>query len=804
LAILAALSLATPLHAQQPTPEQLKAVLGQPGGADAIRAQIKNSGLTPDQIRIRLQAAGYDPALIDPFLTDKPGSDTTRVSVEQSAALKALGIKPDTLPKQPVDTGFRIRDSVPPIGVFGVDVFRRSTTQFLPLLSGPVPPDYRLGPGDMLVLILTGDVELTYQLGVTREGFVLIPQVGQVFLANLTLAQARSALYDRLGRVYSGVRRGADATTRFDLSVASVRAVQVYVVGEVTQPGAYQMSALGTVLTALYTAGGVTERANPRAVAVRRAGATVASFDLYDYLLRGDTRNDIRIENGDVVFVGVRARRVTVVGSVQRPAAYDLADSETMTDLIAAAGGLSAAAARTRISIERIVPPDQRRPGGPQRVTLDVPLPAGSAAIPPIAVEDGDSVTVFGVPEAQRNFVDIRGSVYLPGRFGLEPGLTLSRLVALAGGLQPATYAGRAHISRLNPADQTRRMIPVALPRDSLTPWAVDPALSDRDSVVIYSLTETRPERTTVIAGAVHTPGTVPWQQGMTLRDLVLHAGGLAPGASLEYAEIARLPRDRSGGQLATTIRVPLDSTYLFDRDSLGRYIGPPGAAFRPSGAPEVPLEPWDNVLIFRQPDFEFQQVVTIGGEVQFPGSYALRTRQDRLTELITRAGGLTKLAYPDGVWFVRDTGGVGRLDVNLPAAIRRPGTKSDLVLRGGDQIWVPQYQPSVRVEGAVVSPGSVLWKRGKGVGYYISAAGGPSLEGDQGRALVRQANGSAQTHRGKFLFFGGASLTPMPGATVVVPLKEVKPYRDNTALIVGLTSVLASTATIIITLLRR
>ncbi|HOX19431.1 MAG TPA: SLBB domain-containing protein [Gemmatimonadales bacterium] len=801
LAVLAALSLAAPLQAQQPSPEQVKAILAQPGGADAIRARIKSSGLTPEQIRSRLEAAGYDPALIDPFLTDSLGADSTAVSAEQTAALRSLGLAPAPVKAQTVDTGLRTVDSVEAVGVFGVDVFRRSTTQFLPLLSGPVPPDYRLGPGDMLVLILTGDVELTYQLAVTREGFVVIPQVGQVYLANLTLAQARSMLYDRLGRVYSGVRRGADATTQFDLSVANVRAVQVYVVGEVTQPGAYQMSALGTVLTAIYTAGGVTEEANPRTVEVRRAGATVATFDLYDYLLKGDTRSDVRIENGDVVFVGVRARRVTVTGNVRRPAAYDLAATETLTQLIAAAGGLDAEAARTRISIDRIVPPDQRRPGGPHRVTLDVPLPAGSTEIPPIAMADGDSVIVFGVPTAQRNYVSIEGNVYLPGRFGMEQGLTLSRLVALAGGLQPATYTGRALISRLDPVDQTRSLIGVALPRDSTAPWVDDPPLVDRDSVVIFGLLETRPERTTVIVGAVNDPGTVPWQEGMTLRDLILQAGGLAPGASLEFAEIARLPATRSGGELATTIRVPLDSTYLFDRDSAGQYIGPPGAAFQPSGAPDVTLQPWDNVLIFRQPDFEFQRTVMVGGEVKLPGIYALETREDRVSGLVARSGGLTKWAYPAGVRFVRDSGGVGPLDIDLVAALANPGSEADLLLRPGDRLYVPQYIPSVRIEGAVLSPGSVLWEEGKNLDYYINAAGGPMNMGDRDRAVVRQANGKAQVTRGGFLFFHGSKPKPNPGATVSVPLKEVKPYRDNTGFYVAIASIIASTATIIISL---
>jgi protein involved in polysaccharide export with SLBB domain len=430
-----------------------------------------------------------------------------------------------------------------------------------------------------------------------------------------------------------------------------------------------------------------------------------------------------------------------------------------------------------------------------------VPLPPGSLEIPPIAMADGDSVTVFGVPEAQRNYVAIEGNVYLPGKFGLEPGLTLSRLVARAGGFQPATYSGRALVSRLNAFDQTRRVIAVSLPRDSMAAWTDDPILQDRDSVVIFGLLETRPERTTVIVGAVNAPGTFPWEEGMTLHDLVLKSGGLAPGASLAFAEIAHLPENRTAGQLATTIRVPLDSTYLFDRDSLGRYIGPPGLAFQPSGAPEVVLEPWDHVLILLQPDFEFQQTVNISGEVAYPGTYALRTREDRLSSLIERAGGLTTWSYPEGVRFERDTGGVGRLDVNLTAAITKPGSREDLLLRPGDRVWIPRYQPSVRIEGAVLAPGSVLWESGKNFGYYIDAAGGATPQGDRGRAVVTQANGKAQAHRGGFLFFGGSDPVPNPGATVTVPLKEVKPPRDNTTLYVALASIIASTATIIIAL---
>lgn len=800
---LALATLAAPLAAQQPSASMVQAALQQPGAAEAIRARIQSSGLTPDQIRARLQASGYSGSLLDAYLPDATaaGQQPTEATTDQLAAMQALGLTAPATPTPPIDTGVVAAHAAPRSGVFGVDVFRRSTTQFLPLVSGPVPPDYRLGPGDQLVLILTGDVEITQQLQITREGFVLIPQVGQVFLANLTMDQARSVLYDRLGRVYSGVRRTANASTRFELSVANVRAVQVYVIGEVAQPGAYQLSALGTTLTALYTAGGVTESANLRKVEVRRRGSPVVTFDLYDYLLHGDVSKDVRLENGDVVFVGVRERRATVGGSVNRPAQYDLAPGQTLADLVAAAGGLQADASLGRISISRILPAADRRPGEPQRITIDV-TPTSGERTPAIPIEDADSVTVYAIPAAERNFVEITGNVYLPGKFGFAPGLTLSQLVRRAGGLQPATYEGRAHISRLNPADQTRRNIAVALPADSAAAWPDDLPLEDKDQVTIYSRIAMRPERTVTIVGAVNDPKSIPWRDGMTLRDLVLAANGLKPGAWLDSAEIARLPLDRSAGQLATTIRVALDSTYLFDRDSLGRYIGPPGQAFRGSGAPEIALQPWDNILILRQPEFEFQRSVTILGEVRFPGTYALRTKGDRLADLVERAGGLTAQAYPEGLRFLR-AAGVGSINIDLVHALRAPRSRDNLILQPADTITVPEFQASVKVVGAVNSPGSVLWQPGKSIKYYVGAAGGLAQNGDGGRASVRQANGRVESRGGGFLFFGGREPTATAGATIFVPTKLPEEYHDKTGLIAAFASIIASTATIAIALRR-
>src|SRR2546427_5322463 len=392
-------ALAPALAAQQPTAAQVQQALQQqPGLGDMVRGRISQSGLTADQIRSRLSASGYPSTLLDAYLSQSAGSTTLVPGSQELAALQALGLPALTNPVLSTDTGLVRSARTAPSEVFGVDVFQRTTTQFLPLLAGPVPPDYKLGPGDNLVLILTGDVELAYSLPVTREGFVLIPQVGQVHVANLTLDQLRDVLYSRLGRVYSGVKRSASATTRFDVTVANVRVNQVYVVGEVSQPGAYQISSLGTVFTALYAAGGVTERANMRRIDIQRAGKTVATLDLYDYLLRGDTKHDVRLETGDVVFVPVHGTRVQVTGAVVRPATYELARGETLADLLHDAGGVRPGGSLRRGGVERVLAAPERGAQTTARVTIDIPMSNG--VVPPFELDDGDVVRVDSLEAA--------------------------------------------------------------------------------------------------------------------------------------------------------------------------------------------------------------------------------------------------------------------------------------------------------------------------------------------------------------------------------------------------------------------
>jgi protein involved in polysaccharide export with SLBB domain len=303
------------------------------------------------------------------------------------------------------------------------------------------------------------------------------------------------------------------------------------------------------------------------------------------------------------------------------------------------------------------------------------------------------------------------------------------------------------------------------------------------------------------IAGMVNAPGRYAWRQGMMLRDVMLMAHGPRTGAYLKEAEVARLPTDRSSGQLAQTLRVALDSTYLFDRDSAGRYVGPPGLPAPARGAPEFALEPYDNVLILKQPDFELQRRVYVLGEVRFPGTYSLKSKDERLADVIERAGGLTSQAYPAGIRFVRVVGNAGRINIDLARALEERKSRADIILQQGDSVLVPEYQPSVKVAGAVNAPGSVLWQEGQGLDDYVGGAGGYSYLADRGRVSVRYANGEVRTRRRSLLF--SSEPRPGPGSEVFVPVKDTTHTTNYVALFGSIAQILASTIAIIVVIRR-
>ncbi|MFL5606306.1 MAG: SLBB domain-containing protein [Gemmatimonadaceae bacterium] len=817
---------------QRPTADQARILLQtRPDLVAQLRQRFVTAGMTKEQVHERLRAAGYPEDLLDPYLPGATGEVTPTDSVYSAvlalgiadstdvATLQTLGALADTSKRSllladslnnRLDSLKALKDSLAlktqrdsGFIIFGMDVFKsNTTTQFNAAVAGPVDANYRLGPGDRLVLILTGDVESSYQLEVTREGFVVVPQVGQIYVANLTLGQLEQVMATRLARVYSGVRGTSGGSTKFSISVARLRANQVYVVGDVQRPNSYTVSSAGTALTALYAAGGPSINGSLRRIEIRRGGRLVDTLDVYDYLTRGDASHDARLETGDIVFVPVHGARVRIVGEIVRPATYELKGTETLHDLITYAGGFQANASAQRVVIDRIVPATERVTPGRDRVTVEVTsAQLLSATGPMVPLHNGDVVRVFPISRRVRNRITVAGNVYQPGPEGLTPGMKLSDALRQAGGVQPDTYLGEVLITRVL-SDSTHAQLRAQL-ADTAGNVVNDLLLQEDDSIQVFSLSSFRPQRYVAIGGAVRVSGRFPYRAGMTLRDLVLRAGGVLESAYLREAEIARLPETRDGGLTATTIRVPLDSTYLFERKADGTYIGPPGLPFPASGSPDVVLRPYDNVLILRQPNWELQRTVTIQGEVRYPGSYALKTKSERLSDLITRAGGLTDEAYADGIVFSRTQGSIGRVGVELSAALRRYESSDNLILRDGDNITVPAYNSVVSIRGAVNQPSTVAYVRGRGIDYYISAAGGPSKLADESRAYVVQPSGKLESVRNRFLL-PSTNPQPRPGSVVTVPEKDPNDRKDYVAIAGAVASVLASTTAIIIAISRR
>jgi protein involved in polysaccharide export with SLBB domain len=442
-ALVASLCLsADPAHAQQPTAATVQQMLqSSPELAAKLRSRIAVSGLSSDQIRARLRAAGYPDSLLNAYL---PGGDTTRVGsmddvaramhavdVADSVAQAAAAQQRPLLPSTP--------DSTPHSTIFGLDVFRRTTTQFDAATAGPVDAGYRVGPHDVLALILTGGVEAAYSLEISPEGFVVIPQVGQVFVSNLTLDEITNVLYAKLGAVYSGVRRHAGATTRFSLTVARVRTNQVFVIGNVAAPGSYQVSSAGTILTALYAAGGPAEAGSLRDVQLRRGGHIVTTLDVYDYLINGDASHDARLESGDVVFVPFHGRFVDILGEVGRPMTYELREHETLAELVRFAGGFKPTAATQRVQIRRVLDPSRRTSPGVDRVVVDVPGMVAEG-VPAFPLQAGDKVLVFPVLDVERNRVTVMGNVWAPGELGYRSGMKVSEALRAASVAAAKSY----------------------------------------------------------------------------------------------------------------------------------------------------------------------------------------------------------------------------------------------------------------------------------------------------------------------------------------------------------------------------
>ena len=661
--------------------------------------------------------------------------------------------------------------------LFGRDFFRLEPGDFAPPSFGPVPRDYLLGVGDEVVVDVWGDVEFRVSRLVDRDGAIVLPRGGKIACAGRTLEQVGSAVRAALAKSYSGIGgEPGEGTTFLDVGLGELRSIRVFVVGDAAQPGAYELSSTATVFAALHAAGGPGPNGSLRRVQLVRDGETVTTLDVYGYLTAGLRDGDGMLREGDTVFVPTRGATVVLDGAVRRPMAYELAGGETLDDLIRFGGGFAADAAADVVHVARIVSPERRLPNTPDREQLD--LAPGARA----ELRDGDIVTVDRIGGRLENWVEVAGNVKRPGRYEYVPGMGVAQLVALAGGPWDDTLFEKALLDRVGP-DGAYAARDVAL-GEVLAGRVDDVLLQPRDQLNVIGRWDVVDRPDVTITGAVRRAGAFPWRAGMTLEDLVLKAGGLTEAADPSRIEVARLsePAAESGDagegngpatRPVSTIPVALGEDYL-------------------THAGGFALRPHDMVSVRELPWWELHRTVVLRGEVFYPGAYSLERPDERLSELIARAGGLKPTAFPDGARLVRAADGIGNVALDVRRALDKPGSEHDIILRSGDEVRLPQRPFTVKVDGAVGYPTSIVWQGGHSVGDYVARAGGYAEGADKWKTKVVYPNGESRKIRRVW-----RDPSVMPGSTIVVPWEPPREGDGSMAAIKEVAAIFASLATI-------
>jgi polysaccharide export outer membrane protein len=761
-----------------------------------VREQIRASRMTPEQIRDALREAGYSPDALNPYLpatgsAAATGATTPGATVQApSGALTTEPLPPTLEPNvvrvgEPAVTSEFAREVVARVGSgeaadsvqpFGYEIFSYAPTTFEPLAAGPVDPDYPIGPGDEVIVTLWGDNEFTHAAVVNREATITVPDIGQVVLNGLTLAQAKRTITDRLSAVYSGLR-ARRPTTFVDVTLGKLRTVQVFILGDVVRPGGYTISSVSTVLNALYSAGGPTPRGSMRDVRIIRHNDVYRHVDLYGYILTGSKAEDVRLQSGDVVFVPPVGKLVAVLGEVNRPAIYELADGERFQALLRLSGGVRATALISRALVDRVVPFAQRDSlAGQDRVALDLPLRdvlADSTRDPEMV--DRDIVRIFRVGDIRKNTVVVNGhGIYHGGIFAWRPGMRASDLVRDAGGLTPDAYLERGLVVRTD-ENRMRRSLAFHVGHAMAGDAGADLELQPLDEITVQSIWDVGDRHTVEIKGSVRKPGSYEYLDGMTVMDLIFRAGGLMESASPLEAEVARVDSSTiATKQGARIFKVPISRDYTY-------------------GDTSFVLSQWDQVFVREIPDWQLQRNVSITGEVIYPGIYSLRMRDERLSSVLSRAGGLKPTAYPRAAKFTRKKDGAGRLAVDVADVALKHGRRFDIVLEDGDEIFIPREPKTVKVVGEVGFPASVLYERGRPLGFYVEQAGGYTENADKGRTKIIQPNGHVRGPRSMWF-----DPSPDAGALIIVPLRGPREKKETLKDIATLVTILSGAATTI------
>ena len=682
------------------------------------------------------------------------------------------------------------KEELPEEQVFGRNIFNTSNLTFEPSSNLPTPANYRLGAGDEIIIDIWGNNQVSIQETISPDGAISIDNLGLVFLNGMTVNQATSYLRKELNKLYAGLA-DENPTSHIKVSLGNSRTIQVNVMGEVYQPGTYALSAFSTVFHALYSAGGVSDIGSLRNIQVVRNGKNIANVDIYDFIMHGKTKDDINLQEGDVIIVSPYEALVKIEGNVKRPMKYEMQNDETVATLLKYAGNFTSDAYTRSIKVVR--------QNGKEYQIFTVENIDFSV----FKLKDGDVLTAEAILDRYENKLEIKGAVYRPGIYQFGGNLnTVKQLVEKADGVMADAFLGRAVLHRQR-EDLTREIIQVDM-KGILNGTKPDIALKRNDVLYIPSIHDLKDLGNVEVFGEVARPGKYIFADNMTLEDLIIQAGGLLESASTVKVDVSRRIKDSKSTETSSTI----GEMYSFALKD----------GFVVDGEAGFVLEPYDQVYVRRSPGYQPQVNVKVEGEILYNGTYALTSKSERLTDLVKKAGGVTPFAYVKGSKLMRkaneeelkrmadvmklmkremgnladslklELDSIFPVGIDLEKALANPGGEADIVLREGDKLIIPEMTNTVKINGAVMMPNTVTYQKGESLKYYISQAGGFANGARKSKAFIIYMNGNVAEVKGT-----GKKLIE-PGCEIVVPVKDKsKADKWNIQTILGIASSIGS-----------
>ena len=758
---------------------------------DQIKAIVQKaelSGMTESEIEIAARAKGMSDSEILKFkkrLAElKISTNNNKTSVERN---RDTNIEKDSTDKKENPLAKKI---------FGFSLFTNTNLSFEPSTNIATPLNYQLGPGDKLIIDIWGASQETYEQKVTAEGYIIISNLGPIYVNGMTIEQATAKIKKEISNIYAGLYSG---NTFLKVTLGSVRSIKVNIVGDAELPGTYTISSLSTALNAIYVAGGPSENGCLRNIKIIRNNLVVAELDFYEFLLKGELPKNMRLQDEDIIFIPTYENRVEIKGAVKRNFLFDLKTSENLKDLIYYAGGFTDKAYNENIKISRKT--------GKQYKAFDVARTEQDT----FKLKNGDVIEVDTVLQKFENRVRIEGAVNRPGEFAINNSLSLWELIEKAGGLREDAFKNRVIINRTQD-DLSLKVIPVIV-TDSIKLKSI--LLQKEDIVSVASIFDIQEEYVLNIEGEVKVPGKYPYAENTSIEDLIIKAGGFLESASLAKIEVSRRIKDNQ----STSYNEKIAEIFQFQITQDLKVS---------DSASKFELMPFDNIYIRKSPGYTEQKMVQLEGEVLFPGFYSISSKSERISDIIARSGGITPEAYVKGTRLIRQISSSKQLQlkdieklkervndtlpidehtinktettisIDLERILKKAGSKYDLFLEKGDVVKIPKEPQTVGLSGALLYPVVVRYMKGYGVRKYISSSGGFSDDAKPSKIYVVNINGSVK-RTSRFLFIKNYPKVE-PGAEIVVPQKTEKKGMSTTEA-VGFGTAMSSLALIIITI---